>query len=146
MADAVFKKYDTNHNGKLEASEFSKLLSEEYDYDTKDAKEVVAELFKVHFKIMEINRQKTDSDNNGFISRDEFAKAVFNAADKTFKKYDVDDNSKLDLAEFTKLLINEYGYDAIKAKKVMEEEFKVICKIFDNLIPSRKPILTSLGS
>jgi Ca2+-binding EF-hand superfamily protein len=47
MADAVFKKYDTNHNGKLEEAEFSKLLSEEYDYDVKQTKELVAELFKV---------------------------------------------------------------------------------------------------
>ena len=46
-------------------------------------------------------------------------------ADAIFKKYDTNGNGKLDLAEFTNLLITEYGYDASKAKQVIADEFKV---------------------
>ncbi len=47
MADAIFKKYDVDGNGKIDMGEFTKLLTTEYGYDATKAKQVIADEFKV---------------------------------------------------------------------------------------------------
>jgi Ca2+-binding EF-hand superfamily protein len=47
MADAVFKKYDVDGNGKIDLTEFTRLLTTEYNYDATKAKQIIADEFKV---------------------------------------------------------------------------------------------------